>query len=165
MLISKEIFTALFCDKIITIKTTQAVLDTLDFNSDLAFDEFPPTSTEQWESVIEKDLKGKNYKETLVWNPDNDIQVLPFYRHEHLKDLSLSPQPVRGEGNWSIVQPVLVKDIGTANRTALNALVNGASGLYFYGDSHSISSDADLQQISLKSNSEQLLQVLNFLKY
>jgi methylmalonyl-CoA mutase len=40
-------------------------LDTLNFEDPLHFDEFPPVSTEEWEAVIQKDLKGKNYKEIL----------------------------------------------------------------------------------------------------
>tara|TARA_R100000908_G_scaffold65235_1_gene53165 strand:+ start:176089 stop:177519 length:1431 start_codon:yes stop_codon:yes gene_type:complete len=128
-------------------KTNQAVLDTLDFEANLNFNEFPPTSTEKWEAVIEQDLKGKNYKKVLSWNPENELEVLPFYRSEHLRELSHFPKPVRASGNWIIFQPVLVKDIESANQTALNALQNGASGLFFYGEPDAISSASDVEQL------------------
>ena len=31
------------------------------------FSEFPPVSTEKWEEVINKDLKGADYEKKLVW--------------------------------------------------------------------------------------------------
>ena len=31
------------------------------------FEEFPPVTTEQWEAVIEKDLKGADYNKKLVY--------------------------------------------------------------------------------------------------
>ncbi|MDR9419752.1 methylmalonyl-CoA mutase subunit beta [Gracilimonas sp.] len=122
-------------------------MDTLNFKNELSFDEFPPISTDEWEAVIEKDLKGKDYKETLSWNPENELEVLPFYRREHLEELSRSPKPVRASTGWTILQPILVKDVDSANKTALNALQNGASGLYFYGDSDAITSHADVEQL------------------
>lgn len=122
-------------------------MDTLDFKANLNFNEFPPTSTEKWEAVIEKDLKGKNYKDVLSWNPENELEILPFYRSEHLSELSHSPKLVRASAGWTIFQPVLVEDIETANQTALNALQNGASGLFFYGEPDAISSDSDVEQL------------------
>ena len=32
------------------------------------FSEFPPVSTEKWEEVINKDLKGADYDKKLVYN-------------------------------------------------------------------------------------------------
>lgn len=122
-------------------------MDTLDFKANLDFNEFPPTSLDEWEAVIEKDLKGKNYKDVLNWNPENELEVLPFYRREHLSELAHPPEPVRDSAGWTIFQPVLVTDISEANQTALNALENGASGLYFYGEPNVVKSESDLEQL------------------
>ena len=35
--------------------------------SEKLFAEFPPVTTEQWEEVINKDLKGADYDKKLVW--------------------------------------------------------------------------------------------------
>lgn len=122
-------------------------MDTLDFKAELHFNEFPPVSIEEWEAVIEKDLKGKNYKDVLKWHPENNLEAQPFYRSEDLKELSHPPKPVRDSAGWIILQPVLVKDISSANQTALNGLQNGASGLFFYGEPNAISSPADVMNL------------------
>ena len=36
-------------------------------NQKKLFEEFPGVSTEQWEAVIQKDLKGADYNKKLVW--------------------------------------------------------------------------------------------------
>ena len=40
------------------------------------FAEFPPVSTEQWEEVITKDLKGADYEKKLVWKTPEGFSVL-----------------------------------------------------------------------------------------
>jgi methylmalonyl-CoA mutase len=47
--------------------------------------EFPPVPTSDWESVIQKDLKGADYEKKLVWKTEEGISVLPYYRSENLK--------------------------------------------------------------------------------
>ena len=51
------------------------------------FQEFPPVSTEQWEEVILKDLKGADYQKKLVWRTDEGFSVRPYYRAEDLDTL------------------------------------------------------------------------------
>ncbi len=41
------------------------------------FAEFPAISTEQWEEVIVKDLKGADYERKLVWKSAEGINVRP----------------------------------------------------------------------------------------
>ena len=48
------------------------------------FAEFPPVSTEQWESVIAVDLKGADYEKKLVWRTAEGFNVRPYYRAENL---------------------------------------------------------------------------------
>ncbi|MFI3283416.1 MAG: methylmalonyl-CoA mutase family protein, partial [Rikenellaceae bacterium] len=51
------------------------------------FAEFPAVSTEQWESVINKDLKGADYDRKLVWKSPEGINVRPYYRAEDLQNI------------------------------------------------------------------------------
>ena len=59
------------------------------------FNEFPPISTEQWEAVIEKDLKGADYEKKLVWRTDEGFKVRPYYRAEDLPERSVRSPPAR----------------------------------------------------------------------
>lgn len=122
-------------------------MEKLDFKHDLDFNEFPSVSTDEWEAVIEADLKGKNYKEVLRWSPEEGLNALPFYRKDHLKNIHQSANPVRSSGSWNIIEPVDDTDIGTANSLALEALENGASGLNFNLKAERFSSRNDLEQL------------------
>ena len=48
--------------------------------SEKLFTEFPPVTTEQWEEVINKDLKGADYDKKLVWKTQEGFSVRPYYR-------------------------------------------------------------------------------------
>lgn len=110
-------------------------------NFEKIFEEFPPVSTQEWEAVIEKDLKGADYNKKLVWRTAEGFQVRPYYRAENLADIPWTGQNpnefpyVRGnksEGNeWLIRQDVTVKDVTEANKVALNALSRGANSIGF----------------------------------
>ena len=52
------------------------------------FSEFPPVSTEKWEEVINKDLKGADYEKKLVWQTIEGFSVKPYYRAEDLESLT-----------------------------------------------------------------------------
>ena len=110
-------------------------------NKKKLFEEFPPVTTQEWEAVIEKDLKGADYNKKLVWRTAEGFQVRPYYRAENLADIPWTGQNpnefpyVRGnkpEGNsWLIRQDITVKDVNEANKTALNALSRGANSIGF----------------------------------
>jgi methylmalonyl-CoA mutase len=105
------------------------------------FEEFPPVSTQEWEAVIEKDLKGADYNKKLVWRTAEGFNVKPYYRAEDLanipwKDVNPDEFPyVRGnkaEGNeWLIRQDITVKDVKEANKVALNAISRGCNSIGF----------------------------------
>ena len=52
--------------------------------SEKLFAEFPPVSTEQWEEVINRDLKGADYDKKLVWKTQEGFNVRPYYRMNDL---------------------------------------------------------------------------------
>ncbi len=88
------------------------------------FDEFPPVSTEQWEKVIEADLKGADYDKKLVWRTAEGFSVRPYYRAEDLARVPFADSRpgvfpfVRGtgtSGDWRVHQTVRVDDPHAAN--------------------------------------------------
>ena len=103
------------------------------------FTEFPPVSTEKWEEVINKDLKGADYEKKLVWRTIEGFKVKPYYRAEDLEKLEyLNTNPaeepfVRGkqaDGNvWDIREDVKADTVEKANALALDALNRGANSL------------------------------------
>ncbi|MBO6584577.1 MAG: methylmalonyl-CoA mutase subunit beta [Gracilimonas sp.] len=122
-------------------------MENSDFEKALHFDEFPPISTEEWEAVIEKDLKGKDYKDVLRWQSGEGVNPLPFYREENVRDLSLSPETVAAHGSWNVIEPVESSAVSEANKEALHALENGASGLYFCPPKNYLQSREDLENL------------------
>ncbi len=102
------------------------------------FEEFPPVSTEEWEKIIEQDLKGADYKkEELRWQTNEGIAPLPFYRKEDLEELDRQ-HPVskkingKKKNSWEIREPIFAKDISSANQSARNALKRGSGALQFH---------------------------------
>lgn len=96
------------------------------------FEEFPPVSTEEWEEVIRKDLRGADYKEKLKWETGEGIEALPFYRREDLLE-----RPGRliyntdGGRGWEIRESVFKQSVEEANTAAKQALERGAQALNF----------------------------------
>ncbi|MBO7490470.1 MAG: methylmalonyl-CoA mutase small subunit [Bacteroidales bacterium] len=105
------------------------------------FSEFPPVSTEKWEEVINKDLKGADYEKKLVWRTIEGFKVKPYYRAEDLENIEyLNSNPgqapyTRGKqadsNVWGIRQDIKEKDPAKANAFALDAVKRGATALGF----------------------------------
>ena len=103
------------------------------------FSEFPPVSTEKWEEVINKDLKGADYEKKLVWRTIEGFKVKPYYRAEDLEGLEyLDANPGEkpytrgkhvGDNVWEVRQDIHVQDPKEANRIALDAVERGATAL------------------------------------
>ena len=109
--------------------------------SEKLFAEFPAVTTEQWEEVITKDLKGADYDKKLVWKTIEGFNVRPYYRAENLADIKFrDTQPgqfpfVRGtkkSNEWLIRQDFCAcENLEEANRLALDALMKGANSIGF----------------------------------
>jgi len=108
-------------------------------------DDFPPTSTEAWEEKIKQDLKGADYEKKLIWRTIEGFSVRPYYRAEDLKNIGhLHVHPgafpwVRSkkdtDNSWFIRQDIDArKDVGEANRKALDVLNRGVDSLGFMLD-------------------------------
>ncbi len=90
------------------------------------FSEFEPLSIEEWKKNVEKDLKGRDFSETLTWLSPEGIEVQPYFNQE-LKVFSIDKEI----SDWDIIEPITVKSIKEANKQALNALMNGATAIQF----------------------------------
>ena len=105
------------------------------------FTEFPPVSTEQWDAVITKDLKGADYEKNLGWKTHEGFPVRPYYRAENLGDIkSLGEMPgqfpfvrgIKNDNNWLTRQDIcLCIGIEKANEEALDILNKGVESLGF----------------------------------
>lgn len=104
-----------------------------DNNDSFLFAEFPPVSLEEWESIIERDLNGEDYKNKLRWNTGEGIEILPFYHRENYKSPRKYPVLSKGnsENSWAISNNVSCQDIPAANEEARRALDRGAQALQF----------------------------------
>ena len=102
--------------------------------------EFPPVSTETWEAVIRKDLKGADYAKRLIWQSEDGLAVKPYYRAEDIAGLQYFDAPpgnfpyvrsTRANGNWRIREEIDALDRRKANQAATAALAAGAEEIEF----------------------------------
>ncbi|MGA8743489.1 MAG: methylmalonyl-CoA mutase family protein [Terracidiphilus sp.] len=115
--------------------------------------EFPPVSTERWESLIRENLKGSDYASKLTWHPEEGLAVRPYYRADDLAGLRC-PDSAPGEfpfvrgtrpgGGWRIREKIDSSDPEEANRAACAAVKAGAEGIAFSGSTIKNSSDLAL---------------------
>jgi len=104
-----------------------------DIKTDPLFTEFEPASTEKWEDVLTRDLKGADYKKKLAWNSIEGIDVLPFYRKEDLENLPHLAEgiDINTPSKWQFCEPIDKADPAEANAAAKQALENGSDALWF----------------------------------
>ncbi len=104
------------------------------------FAEFPAVSTEQWESVINKDLKGADYDRKLVWKSAEGINVRPYYRAEDLQNIKFLDSAagqfpfvrgICGNNKWNVHQTIEITTAEAANAEALELLMKGVDSVGF----------------------------------
>ncbi len=125
------------------------------------FNEFPPVSTERWEEVIKKDLKGADYGKKLVWRTLEGLKINPYFRREDLQgkeylDTLPGEYPyTRGNtantNDWEIRQDIEAGDLQEANKEALFILDRGVTSLGFNVNCESgsciLKSEADVEAL------------------
>lgn len=121
------------------------------------FTEFSPVSTEQWDAVIIKDLKGGDYEKKLVWKTHEGFPVRPYYRAENLKDIKFEGampgqfpfvRGIKNDNNWLTRQDIcLCKGIEKANEEALDILNKGVESLGFILDEKKDLSEAEMEAL------------------
>ncbi|GAB5550515.1 MAG: hypothetical protein Sapg2KO_01060 [Saprospiraceae bacterium] len=93
------------------------------------FNEFKPTSKQEWLDKVVKDTKGKRALEDFNWQLDS-LTVSPFHHQDDIEEL-LPNLSIRADNNWEIGTSIVCKDPKTANQQALTALESGAQALCF----------------------------------
>lgn len=93
------------------------------------FDEFSEATSKQWKQLIQYDLKGADYNETLVWKTDEGIHVKPFY---HADEFEKRPDVSNTKATeWQICQAIYVANVEKSNFKAVNAIARGAESITF----------------------------------
>lgn len=92
------------------------------------FNEFEPVSSKQWKQLIQYDLKGADYNETLVWESPEGIKIKPFYHADE------TPEPLYSSSkseSFKICQNIFVFDVDKSIKRSLETLNRGAESLRF----------------------------------
>lgn len=109
-------------------------------DTDHLLQEFPPVSTQTWEDLIRKDLKGADYAAKLIWQTEEGLAVKPYYRAEDVAGLEFPDarpgtfpyaRGARSTGDWRIREEIYRVDPASANRAAQRAILAGAEEIAF----------------------------------
>lgn len=127
--------------------------------SEQLLDEFPGVSTQSWEDVIHRDLKGADYAKKLVWQSPEGIAVKPYYRPEDIAGLNTDQIPgafpflrsTRATGDWRIREEISADDPEKANRDAQNAIAAGAEEISFLRVVIRSASDLEILLVNLQT--------------
>ena len=111
------------------------------------FNDFEDVSSKAWKQIIQADLKGADYNDTLIWKTNEGINVKPLYHADELDVLSeISNSKAT---HWKIAQSIDVTDAKTANLKALDAINRGADSIWFNLASQTISTEELFENIDL----------------
>ncbi|WP_159800628.1 methylmalonyl-CoA mutase subunit beta [Flavobacterium sp. MK4S-17] len=116
--------------------------------SENLFNEFEPVSSKQWKQLIQYELKGADYNETLIWESPEGIKVKPFYHHDEFK------RTVAHSGvlpAFSICQDIYVHDLEKSIARAANSLSRGAESLRFTIEDKNTDIEALLSALPLET--------------
>src|SRR5215213_4958368 len=94
-------------------------------DAELALNEFPPATREEWRKLVDRVLKGTPF-ETLVSSTLDGLRIEPLY------DAPGVARPILGRTPalpWQVMQRIEHPDPAAANRQVLQDLENGATGL------------------------------------
>jgi|TARA_R110000737_G_scaffold17480_2_gene35195 methylmalonyl-CoA mutase len=98
------------------------------------FTEFQQTTHEEWRSLVDKELKGLSYEDTLT--KKDEIEEIDFSKFADERENSSSQLTFERcskskNNDWFIGKIIEVKDEKIANQEALTALNQGANSLTF----------------------------------
>jgi methylmalonyl-CoA mutase len=121
--------------------------------SDYLLQEFPPVSTESWEEVIRRDLKGADYAKKLIWQTAEGLAIRPYYRAEDIVGLEYPDavpgtfpyaRSTRSTGGWRIREEINATDSEEANQAAHSAVLAGAEEIAFRNANFENGSDLEM---------------------
>ena len=119
-------------------------LDSLPFGKGW---EWAPVSSKQWKQQIQFELKGADYKETLIWDSPEDIQVKPFYHKDEYKGTSnINTKATQVQ----VCQNIFVHDLAKSNLRAIDSINRGAESIRFTIQDEKTELEKLLQNINLE---------------
>lgn len=89
---------------------------------------FDNLDSKEWKQLIQYNLKGADYNETLVWESPEGLKVKPFY---HSDEDNTNEYPLSTPTGFAITQKIFVFDIEKSNAKAHQLLDRGAERIYF----------------------------------
>ncbi|WP_420575974.1 methylmalonyl-CoA mutase family protein [Ekhidna sp.] len=123
---------------------------------DLNLDIFPKINKGQWKKLAEKQLKGGDPDEQLIWENNAGINLEAYYDQTDLSGLHYLTDFFSGlkPHRWKLYEEVKVaEDIKKTNEQILNALMGGCDGVILSIE------DADLIEGALKEVDETICDV------
>jgi methylmalonyl-CoA mutase len=112
------------------------------------FEEFNPVSSKQWKQLIQYELKGADYNDTLVWESPEGIKVKPFYHNDEEAakyDINTT------KNSFSILQNIYVHDVALSNKRAFDTLNRGADSIRFTIEKDTVSIEDLMDKLPLKN--------------
>lgn len=92
------------------------------------FPDFEKISSKQWKNLIQYDLKGADYNETLVWESLEGIKVKPFY---HNDEDFVTNNVTTQNTHFAVLQAIYVHDLNKSADKANELLKRGAESIRF----------------------------------
>ena len=112
------------------------------------FEEFNPVSSKQWKQLIQYELKGADYNDTLVWESPEGIKVKPFYHYdEDIVKFDINTT----KNAFTILQNIFVHDVKKSNERAFDTLNRGADSIRFTIENDTVSVDDLMDKLPLKN--------------
>ncbi|MCY7352431.1 MAG: methylmalonyl-CoA mutase family protein [Cytophagaceae bacterium] len=101
--------------------------------SEYLFADFLPATKDRWKQQALRELRGKDFMETLLWHTPEGLTLEPYYTAEDLETLPLAAiQAAQKQApGWENRVEFLVEHESTANQLAREALTQGADALTF----------------------------------
>jgi methylmalonyl-CoA mutase len=95
------------------------------------FNDFQQHSKAQWKEQVIKDLKGKDFDETLLWRVDENVLVDAYYNQEDTLNIPLKSiqqaQNQRVNGSWQYRESIKFTNEKDCNSLIINGLLAGAN--------------------------------------
>ncbi len=93
------------------------------------FSDFAEVSSKQWKQLIQSDLNGADYNDTLIWKTNEGINVKPFYHADEFESFPLVSNTKATD--WKICQTIFVANVEKSNEKAVDAIARGAESIKF----------------------------------
>ena len=95
------------------------------------FANFDSSTFAQWKAQAIKDLKGKDFDETLVWQTPEGFDLQPYYTDEDLQrtdSKEIEAAQMRSNSGWLNLQTIIFESESLTNSRLIGLLTKGVDG-------------------------------------